>query len=108
MTDPLVLFWRHWVLVHRYVGNGAAGPLFDPPGGECGNVAAKNQMVRDTSGDEVVSSASIAFPAGVAYIPPGSRITLPDEFGGRTTKVVAASVSNAGPPFPDTQVVYLE
>ncbi|WP_280273377.1 hypothetical protein [Nocardia wallacei] len=107
-SDPLAVFWRHMPLVRRYSGSGAAGSVFDQPIAERGNVAVKNQMVRDSSGDEVVASASISFPPSVAAIPPGSEVTLPSEFGGRTTKVVAVSASAAGPPFPDTQVIYLE
>ncbi len=107
-TDPLAVFWRHLPLVRRYTGAGAAGPAYGQPIAERGNVAVKNQMVRDASGDEVVSSASVSFPSTVAYIPPGSEVRLPAQFGGRTTQVVAVSVSDAGPPFPDTQVIYLE
>ncbi|MCU1647172.1 MAG: hypothetical protein JWN03_7447 [Nocardia sp.] len=108
MNDPLAMFWRHWVLVRRYVGNGAAGPEYETPTGERCNVASKRQVVRDGSGDEVTSSTSVVFPPTVAPIPPGSEVTLPAEFGGGTADVVSVSVSHAGPPFPDTQVVYLE
>ncbi|WP_280244940.1 hypothetical protein [Nocardia abscessus] len=108
MSDPLAVFWRHTVTVRRFLGDGAAGPVHAAPAAEVGNVAAKTQIVRDTSGDEVVSSASVSFPPAVAQIPPGSLVELPAEFGGRATKVVAVSASNMGPPFPDTQVVWLE
>ena len=107
-ADPLAVFWRHLPLVRRYSGAGAAGPTYGQPVAERGNVAVKNQIVRDSSGDEIVSSASISFPSTVAYIPPGSEVTLPAQFGSCTSQVVAVSVSDAGPPFPDTQVIYLE
>lgn len=105
MNDPLEMFWYHTVLVRRCVGNSAAGPQFAPPTGERGNLAVKRQMVRDGSGDEVTSSATIVFPRSIAYIPPGSEVDLPTEFGGGTADVVSVAVSNQGPPFPDTQVV---
>lgn len=108
MSDPLAVFWRHTPRVQRHLGDGAAGPVHASPVPERGNISARNQMVRDASGDEVVSSASVAFPPTVAPIPPGSLVVLPAEFGGRTAKVVAVSSSNLGRPFPDTQVIYLE
>ncbi|MBF6460156.1 hypothetical protein IU433_14035 [Nocardia puris] len=108
MTDPLAMFWQHDVVVQRRTGIGAAGAVYDSAVTERGNVAVRNQLVRDASGDEVVASASVAFPPHVAAIPPGSRVTLPTAFGGRVTRAIGVSASNAGPPFPDTQVVYLE
>ncbi|WP_416565056.1 hypothetical protein [Nocardia testacea] len=108
MTDPLAVFWAHAVQVRRFLGEGAAGAVHSDPTAERGNVAARNQMVRDTSGDEVVSSATVAFPLSVAPVAPGSLVELPAEFGGRTAKVVAVSASNLGAPFPDTQVIHLE
>ncbi|WP_157556246.1 hypothetical protein [Nocardia acidivorans] len=108
MSDPLGMFWHHMVLVRRYVGTGAAGPEYAAPTAERGNVAVKRQVVRDGSGDEITSSTTIVFPPSVASIPPGSEVALPAEFGGGTADVVSVTASNAGPPFPDTQVVYLE
>lgn len=102
---PLEIFWQHDVSVRRYRGDGAAGRVYQAATTDRGNVAARHQMVRDTSGDEVVASASVAFPVSVAPIPPGSLVTLP---GGHESRVVAVSASALGPPFPDTQVIYLE
>ncbi|MFC9874876.1 hypothetical protein [Nocardia salmonicida] len=108
MSDPLGVFWVHDCMVRRLVGDGAYGPEYAAPTTDRGNVAAKVQMVRDTSGDEVVSSTSVAFPLSVADVPPGSEVQLPAAFGSRTSKVVAVSKSALGEPFPDTQVLYLE
>ena len=106
--DPLALFWVHTVKVRRLVGDGAYGPVFADPVDEVGNVAARTQLVRDSSGDEVTSTATVVFPTSVTEIPPGSEITLPAEFGGRVAKVIAAARSAMGPPFPDTLAVNLE
>ncbi|WP_051164449.1 hypothetical protein [Nocardia testacea] len=108
MTDPLAVFWAHTVQVRRFVGEGASGAVLSDSAAERGNVSARNQMVRDASGDEIVSSATVAFPPSVAQVAPGSLVELPAEFGGRTAKVVAVSASNLGAPFPDTQVIHLE
>ncbi len=40
-------------------------------------------------GAEVISEARVAMPAATPLIPPGSRVTLPDPFGGRTAEVLA-------------------
>lgn len=104
-TDPLAIFWQHDVTVERLAGEGAAGRVYAASTPERGNVAQRNQMVRDAAGDEVTASASVAFPASVAAIPPGSRVTLPD---GRVSRVVATAASDLPDPFPATLVAYLE
>ncbi|MEU3013346.1 hypothetical protein [Nocardia asteroides] len=106
--DPLARFWIHTVPVRRKVGDGAYGPVLADAVDETGNVAVKTQMVRDSSGDEVVSSASIVFPPSVTEIPPGSEVDIPAAFGARTAKVIAVSRSSMGKPFPDTHAIFLE
>ncbi|MBH0778819.1 hypothetical protein [Nocardia bovistercoris] len=104
MTDPLAQFWVHDVIVERFAGTAAFGPLFDAPTVEHCNVAERSQVVRDSSGVEVVTSASVAFPVSLDPIPLESRVTLPT---GRVTRVVTASASDLGTPFPDTLVIQL-
>ncbi|MGV9662582.1 hypothetical protein [Nocardia niigatensis] len=107
-ADPLAMFWRHWVLIAPQLGEGAAGPVFGQPVGERGNLALKRAVVTDSTGRDVSATASLVLPAHVPEVPVGSQVTLPAEFGGGTTRVVAVSKSQAGPPFPDTQVLTLE
>lgn len=105
MTDPLAVFWQHSVGVERYAGTGAAGAVYDAKTTHRGNVASTSRMVRDASGDEVVATASVAFPASVAAVPPGSRVTLPD---GRVSRVIAVAASPMPTPFPQSFTLHVE
>lgn len=94
--DNLKRHWRHPVIVCRLIGSGARGDVFGQTEMHYGAVDATTKMVRNAEGVEVVSSASVAFPSTVAFIPAGSEITLPSTHGGRTSRVIECQVADGG------------
>lgn len=102
MTDPLAEWWRHEVSVQRWLGTSAYGDVYDPATLHMGAVDEKRRLVRDKTGAEVVSETTVRFPATTAAVPPGSLVTLPAAYGGRTSVVIAASRHDGGgQPTPD-------
>ena len=102
MSDPLAAWWRHPVTVKRWQGEGAYGPVYDTPTIESGYISGRTRMVRDKTGAEVVSSATIALPRDTPPIQPGSLVTLPPSHGGRTALVLTVAVGDGGgQPTPD-------
>lgn len=77
--------WRtHTITVEPYEGSGPTGrSLGDPVSATC-RVEDKTELVRDSNGVEVVSSAMIFCDLDVV-IPPESRVTI---VGGRTSTVI--------------------
>ncbi|MBM4542743.1 hypothetical protein GS532_16785 [Rhodococcus hoagii] len=96
MTDPLEHWWRWPVMVERHAGEGADGPVFDPPVVVAGRISAKRKKVLAPDGTEVISEARVSMSATTPLIPPGSRVTLPDPFGGRTAEVLAEQPHHDG------------
>lgn len=97
--DPLSAWWVHPVVVERLTGTGAYGDKFAAGVTYLGFAEDKIQQVRDTQGNEVTSTGTVAFPASVADIPPGSRVTLPS---GRKATVITFARATAGPlPTPN-------
>ncbi|WP_432679337.1 hypothetical protein ACRAJ3_11420 [Rhodococcus pyridinivorans] len=89
VSDPLARWWTQPVQVQRKAADGPYGPTFDPPATEVGKITAKRKKVLAPDGSEVISEARVSLPFVTAQIPPGSLVTLPDEFGGRTAEVLA-------------------
>ncbi|MEE2041279.1 hypothetical protein Q8791_29045 [Nocardiopsis sp. CT-R113] len=84
---PAVLL-RHRVDVEPYLGSGAHGDAYGPPVRVRAQVDEKRRLVRDKSGAEVVSEATLRGRlATESHYPPGSRVTLPT---GRVTWVISA------------------
>lgn len=99
----------HWVLIERFLGNGAMGPAFDQSTGQRCFFDDTRRMVRNAEGVEVLSSSSVVLPPGVATVPLGSRVTAPGSFGGRIASVIAVSVRDSGDlELPDHVVLSLE
>ncbi|WP_197023703.1 hypothetical protein [Rhodococcus sp. UNC363MFTsu5.1] len=96
VTDPLAQWWRWPVQVKRKAGEGPYGPAFDPPVTVVGKITAKRKKVLAPDGSEVISEARVSLPASTALIPPGSEITLPPEFSGRTAEVLAEQLHHDG------------
>ncbi|MBM4722535.1 hypothetical protein GS439_06785 [Rhodococcus hoagii] len=97
MTDPLEHWWRWPVTVERLAGHGADGPVFDPKDTSLrGKITNKRKKVLAPDGSEVISEARVSMPANTPLIPPGSRVTLPDAFGGRTAEVLAEQLHHDG------------
>lgn len=101
-ADPLAAWWVWPILVERFTGTGARGDVYATGVTINGAVDDTTKLVRGSDGQRVLSSSRIAFPAGTAAIPAGSRVTLPATFGdNRRTIVLAASVGVTGLPTPD-------
>jgi hypothetical protein len=107
VTDPLAAWWAHQILIRRWVGNDGYVDLYDPPTGSTptpvlGFVRDGTKLVVGTGGKTLTSSAQVALPAGTAYVPVNSEVTLPAQFGSRTSVVLVASVGDGGgQPTPD-------
>lgn len=111
MTDDLASFWVHTVTVRRRTGSSAGGDAYDvaAPGTPLtGFYRDGAKLVTGPDGKQVTSSGQFAFPVGLPYVPVGSLVTVPAEFGGRTSKVIASAVGDgAGLPTPDHQLIAL-
>lgn len=102
MSDPLESWWVHLVLVERYNGSEAYGDDYDTGETVTGFVHDKTKIVVGPDGQQVVASTQVALPAGTAYVPVKSRVTLPAQFGNRRAIVVDVSVGDGGGrPTPD-------
>lgn len=101
-ADLLADFWVHTVSVERYLGSGSKGDVFDTAVDAAAFIDDRWKLVRDVTGQEVVSSATVFLPATTAEVPLDSQVTLPTEFGGRTSRVIVVSRHDGGTlPTPD-------
>lgn len=111
MTDPLADWWVHTLTVRRLTGSGAGGDVYDsaaPGNPVTGFYEDGAKLVTGPDGKTVTSSGRFAFPIGEPYIPAGSLVTVPAEFGGRTAKVIASARGDGGgQPTPDHQTIAL-
>lgn len=110
MIDPLAQWWVHQVTVRRYLRSDGYGvPVLDIVQTLAGFVSDGTKLVAGPEGQQVASSAQVAFPASTAYIAVNSEITLPAQFGGRTSIVIAAArADGGGQPTPDHLQVALQ
>ena len=92
---PIADFMVHTTTVERKTGNGATGPTLATGVSLTGFVEHVTKLVRNATGVEVVSSATIYYPAGTAFIAPGSFVTPPAGMGARA-RVITCSVHDAG------------
>lgn len=90
------------IAVQRHLGANADSDSYEPIDESLlAKITTGNQLVRDGDGDEVVTSTRIDLPSSTPTIPSESLVTLPGRFGGRTVRVVAEAVNDAGRPgFP--------
>lgn len=103
-VKPIDLSWffRHTVSVERLVGHGATGDVYGPSSDVLALIDDNVRLVRNQQGDEVVSSTTVNVAIDTSAIPPGSRVTLPAEYGGRVTTVITAGRHDGGGlPVPD-------
>jgi hypothetical protein len=109
VTDPLADWYRHPVVIRRFLGDGSYGPTFATAETIRGFVGGETKLVRNASGAEVVSSVQVALPADTEWVPPQSEIDLPAVFGGRTARVLSTAVGNGGgQPTPDHVEIFCE
>lgn len=87
-------WWVNTVTVETYLGDGAFGPRYaDPVEVNCW-LENGNNLVRDATGMEVVSSAAVHGPLEQAQaFTPESRVTTTD---GRTTHVIVCREFDSG------------
>ena len=109
MPDPLAAWWSHEVVLSRFLGAGTFGDEWADPETLSAAVDDTTKTVTDGDGSETVSSTSVVFPIDVGYIQPGSQVTLPQLFGGRTSRVISCQVAHGGgQPTPNHVEVALE
>ena len=90
-------FFTHPISVQRRSGVGAEGSTYAPADTTIkARIRIQNRVVKTADGKEVTALATLAVPADVPRIPPGSRIDLPQRFSARTVKVIAEGVHDAG------------
>lgn len=95
---------RHSASIEPYLGAGAHGPLYGPAVTVRCFVEDKRRRVRNPSGDEVISGATLYCPLATAA-PPGSRVTV----NGRASIVIdALRRDGGGLPTPDHLEVLLQ
>lgn len=87
------------VSVKRKTGQSANTPLF----GEWdttirARIKTERTIVIGADGSEYIVSASLSTFPDTPRIPPGSKVTLPVEFGGTTSTVVAEGLHDSGLP----------
>lgn len=95
---------RHTIIIEPYTGMSATGPLFDPPVTVRSFNADRRRFIRDTAGNQAVSSTTSYCPPGTVA-PVQSRVTV----NGRITTVMQRLVHDGGGlPTPDHVELLLE
>lgn len=83
------------VTVETYLGTGVKGPTFAAPASVLCFVDDSRKLVRDSTGEQVVSSTTVYAPLSVyAQFPVDSKVTV----NGRTARVVAVELQNSAGP----------
>lgn len=101
MTDQLTDWWTVDLVVERLTGVTATGLAYDDPTAVLGMVDGGARLVTGPDGQQILAAATCYFPTTAADIPPQSRITLPAEYGGRTTTVIGFTRHDVpGQPLP--------
>jgi len=92
MADELADWFVHSVTVTPLLGSGAYGPSYGPDAVISGFLDDKRQLVRDASGTEVVSQATLYTALEHAdTLAPGSRVDL----GHRSAEVIGVARRDA-------------
>lgn len=87
-------WYVHMVTVETYEGSGAYGPAYTTAEQVRCWLEDGNKLVRDSEGNEVVSSTELFVPlAQASLFTVGSRVTLPS---GRTASVLSAATFDSG------------
>lgn len=92
----------HTVTIEAYLGDSAYGPQYGPPLAARALVEEAIRTVRNTRGEEVVSSTTVYLLPSQAC-PPESRLTTPS---GRVASVITSALHDGGGlPTPDHREV---
>ncbi|HEY1175479.1 MAG TPA: hypothetical protein VGF17_04925 [Phytomonospora sp.] len=89
-------FFMHETQVRRRAGTGPSGAVYGDTEPVKGFVDQMSKVVRGATGEEVVASSTVYYPAGTPIIPLGSTVTLPATFGGQRGVVVDFAVRDSG------------
>lgn len=93
-ADEMTEFYVHTVSTKTLIGTGAYGDVHAEPVDTAGFVDEKRRLVRDTTGQQVISETTIYGPPERKLVwTPGSLITLPS---GREATVITCGVSDSG------------
>lgn len=85
---PAVMF-RQRVTVERLAGQGAYGPHFGAPQPDVrASVEGGSRLVRDSGGNEVVSTRRVHVPGTYEDVPPGSMVSDPGRWRSRVIGTV--------------------
>ncbi|WP_341266969.1 hypothetical protein [Gordonia malaquae] len=88
MSNLLEIFFTRPLLVRRLIGTGPYGAKHvDESSAEtvkC-RLRHENRLVRDSTGEEVVSRSQASMSVDIGTIPPGSLVQVPGETSWRTT-----------------------
>lgn len=94
-------FWIHWIGVERRQAAGGRGESFAPRVDVLGYWPGGSKLTKSPDGEtDAKTTAKCAFPAGIADIPLGSRVTAPAHADGKTFTVDQVDVGEgpAGSP----------
>lgn len=83
--DPLAEFWTRDIAIRRLIGTGPYGDRHAAPETLLCRLKHENRLVRDSSGEEVVSRSRASMPADTPTIPAGSLVQVPGETVWRKT-----------------------
>lgn len=85
------------ISVRRTAGQNANNPLFSAWDTTIkARIKVESAVSIDEAGNEVLVAATLSMSADTPRIPPGSKVTLPVEFGGTTSTVVAEGLHDSG------------
>lgn len=96
-TVDLSYFFVHTVTINRLTGAGAYGLTYDGGTATAGLVDDSDRLIRDTSGQEIVSSTTVLLPVSTPDVPIDSTVKLPPQFGSRESRVISVTRRDAGP-----------
>lgn len=104
--DDLAFFYVHQVNVETFQGSGATGDTYAAPVTVTGFLEGKIQLVRDSSGQQVVAASTFHCPtADGSRFTPDSRVTA----GGRISHVISQNINDApGLGLPEHAEIYLK
>lgn len=77
--DAIAAFWTQPVAVERYLGSGPDGDVYAPAETLLCRVKHEPRLIRDSTGQEVVSQSRASAAAGTPTVPVGSLATFPGD-----------------------------
>lgn len=98
MSTPISKFYVHTVTVKPFLGAGATGDVYGPAQGVVGFFDGGQKLVRTTSGEQVVTTATFyTDPSNADLFPPESEVT----FNGQVSHALTVLQHVTGLDLPD-------